>query len=141
LIYLFISKAIWKDCPSMFPQNRALWKQMPMLEPYLTYLLGSLVKKPSREALHTEPCVCRGPQRCPPQRPSTLSLVCAENLKDALPRCPPHWALCVQRASKTPSLDALRTLKFSQNTEGKNRWYLSTPDVSVVCLYCASFGI
>jgi hypothetical protein len=31
------------------------WKQMPMPEPYLTYLSGSPLKEPSPEGLCTEP--------------------------------------------------------------------------------------
>jgi len=38
-IYVFISKALRKEQP--------LWKQTPIAEPYLTYLLGSPVKEPS----------------------------------------------------------------------------------------------
>jgi hypothetical protein len=38
LIHLFISKALTKERPSMFPKSRPLWKQMAIPEPYVTYV-------------------------------------------------------------------------------------------------------
>jgi hypothetical protein len=45
--YLLISKALRKECPSMFPKSGSLCKQTPIPEPYLTYLTGYPVKEPS----------------------------------------------------------------------------------------------
>ena len=40
-------KAVRKKYPSISPKAGPLWKQMPILEPYLTYLSGLPVKEPS----------------------------------------------------------------------------------------------
>jgi hypothetical protein len=55
LIYLFISKALRKEHPSVFPKSGAPVETDTHFRAYLTYLSGSPVKEPSLEALCTEP--------------------------------------------------------------------------------------
>jgi hypothetical protein len=55
LIYLFISRPYEKSILPCSPKVESLWKQTPIPEPYLMYLSGSPVKRPSPGALHTEP--------------------------------------------------------------------------------------
>jgi hypothetical protein len=63
LMCLFISKALRKERPSMFPKSGTLWKQTPIPEHYLTYFSGSPVKELSLQ----DPWSPLG-ERCPVPR-------------------------------------------------------------------------
>jgi hypothetical protein len=52
-MYIFISKALRKEHPSMFPKSGPLWKEIPISRALSTYPPESPTRKPSLQVLFT----------------------------------------------------------------------------------------